>query len=184
MLIISIIFTAIGWIMYQTTSHFGNLANLSPIDRPPIFRNESMVGLVNILNTLSVIIFIIASLSLYFSGFPSPIFWWIIIIMSANIIGEALMALFFYRQSIILVSSILAPLSAIGLVLPFWLMAQIHISWIYKILIMIPAFGVYFILILPSITALITLLTIPITFLLYPLILIEKRMRGIGDNYR
>lgn len=180
LIIISIIFIAIGWIIYQTTSHLGNLANLLPEHRPPIFYNESMVGLVNVLNTLSVILFIIASLFLYFSDFPSPIFWWIIIIMSANLIGEILMASLLYRQTIMLVSSILAPLIAISLVLPFWLIAQIHISWIYKILIMIPTFGVYLMLILPSITALTTLLTIPITFLLYPLILIEKRMRGMS----
>lgn len=178
LIIISIISTAIGWIMYLTTSYIGNLANLSPVDRPPVFRDESMVGLVNILNTVSVIIFIIASLLLYFSDLPSPIFWWIIIVMSGNIIGETLMALLFDRQSIILVSSILAPLIGIGLVLPFWLMTQIHIAWIYRILIMIPVFYVYFLLIIPSITALNILLTIPITFLLSPLILIEKRMRG------
>lgn len=178
LVVISIIFIAIGWILYQTTSHFGNMAKLPISERPAICRDELMVGLLTILNALSVIIFIIASLLLYFSDLSSPLLWWIIIIVSANILGETLMAILFYREGTILFNSILSPLTAIGLILPFWLIAQIHIAWLYKILIMIPVFGVYCMLIFPFIQVIISVLTIPLTFLLYPLILIEKRMRG------
>jgi hypothetical protein len=174
---LTIIFTAIGWILYQLIICCDILlTDSSPAKRPPEFQQRYIIQLLSILSPVAVIT---PSLFLYFSDFPSPILWWLVTIASANIIAEILMALFFYEKRIIVANSIMAPLTAIGIVLPFWLIAQINILWTYKILIMVPAFFLYFSLGAQYLIMLTMLLTIPIGFLISPLIFIEKRIRKL-----
>lgn len=168
--------------MYQITSFLSNLAHQSSWNVPPIFRNELNVFIVTILNVLSPIIFIVGSLLLYFSGLSSVVLWWLVIIIATSILCETLMVLLFYKQSVIFVTSIFSVLPAISLTLPFWLISQTSISWTYKMLIMVPSFFIYVKLILPYISALLTLLSVLIAILLSPLISVEKIIRGRGKE--
>lgn len=92
------------------------------------------------------------------------------------------MILFFHHNNLIIINTIYSLIQAILLIISFYIINEFNISWFSKILIAIPVLFIFLKLIFPLVATIAIIINIPIIFILYLLILIEKKIRGLKND--